>query len=186
MKKLHPFEMQFNNMIAYGQINADGTHIEGKMPNYAVFIGSEESERLKAIANNDRKEMADGAGDVLICIMGTFIQYHYTLEGLPKYMLENPFNVCEVERSDIDISKALKNFANVGESKAAKKHYLFLIWNTIIAFAKNEKLDIEVIFERIAHNNLLRIQKDENGKVVVDENNKIIRKNIHPDLTGTY
>jgi|688.fasta_scaffold41490_15 hypothetical protein len=207
---IHPLKLQRSNMIAYEQIDKDGNHIiiDGKsqMPDYLSekFLLEEYQEKIQAESDlkiiESIKDVlsqnyyfkiievgellhADALGDILICTAGAGIQHKISLEDFPEHFHKNQWEVSPTDNK-VDILKTVELIQNDLSSKHATAQKLHLIWNTIIIEAKEHCFDIEGIYNAIAENNLARIIYDENGKPKRNsETNKIMRKDMHPDLT---
>jgi hypothetical protein len=207
---IHPLELQRSNMIAYEQIDNEGNHIvidgESQMPDYLgkKLLLEEYQEKIQAESNLKSIESikdvlsknyyfkiievgellhADALGDILICTMGAGIQHKILLEHFPEHFHKNQWKVSPTDNK-VDILKTVELIQNDLSSKHATAQRLHLIWNTVIIEAKEHSFNIEGIYNAIAENNLLRIDRDENGNPKRNsQTKKIMRKNMHPDLT---
>lgn len=172
----HCYNRQFQNMIAYEQIDKDG-NIIGTVPNYTKFLASEKEEYYNALevffgivvySKFDRKikeftkkqffDAIDALADMIVCICGQVITKEITeqeaISLIQKYFINaHTFTVCLL-----------------------KKGFSFLD-------IQNEVFDT----------NFNRIQRDENGNVMKQpaflengepnpEAGKIIRKKLNPNL----
>jgi len=184
----HPLEMQRRNMIEYQQIDIQGNNIiidnESQMPNYLgekLFL-EEYKEKLQAQEEGNKEKLADAFGDMLICIAGAIIEHNIPLEIFSPHFQTKPFELDQVIVLH-EIERIVKRF-NTAITKYEKSILLANLWNSVVNEAIDNGFNIEGIYNAIAENNLARIDKDENGKPKRNkETKKIMRKNIHPDLT---
>ena len=188
---IHPLELQRRNMIEYQQIDNQGNELfkkngKSKMPDYLNNLFMEEyKEGLKAqgdisqlkqtenifsekfqkqITMIAKENLGDADGDMLICIGGGKIP----IECMKK-LNSKPF-----KKDNISVIQPVeKVIASLNEATTPfEKAVILYEWNKFI----------NAIINAIAENNLARILRDENGDPITDENEKIMRKDMHPDL----
>lgn len=202
----HPVELQRRNMIEYQQIDnqgntplkEDGT---SKVPDYINNLFMEEYKE-KIQAKNDilqlkhfenifsekfqkqitiiaQENLADAEGDMLICIAGAMIQHK-----IPLKIMKN-FNAKPFQKDNISVIQPIERvIERLNEATTIfEKAVLFEnLWFGVVNEALDNNFDIEGIYNAIAENNLVRIDRDENGIPKTDANGKIMRKDMHPDL----
>jgi len=180
-----PLELQRRNMIEYQQIDNQGNELfkkngKSKMPDYLNNLFMEEyKEGQEAKQESNEEKLADASGDMLICIAGGIIQHKIPIECM-KNLNSKPF-----KKDNISVIQPVeKVIARLNEATAPfQKAVLFEnLWFGVVNEAIDSGFDIEGIYNAIAENNLARILRDENGDPITDENEKIMRKDMHPDL----
>jgi len=178
-------ELQRRNMIEYQQIDNQGNELfkkngKSKMPDYLNNLFMEEyKEGQEAKQESNEEKLADASGDMLICIAGGIIQHKIPIECM-KNLNSKPF-----KKDNISVIQPVeKVIARLNEATAPfQKAVLFEnLWFGVVNEAIDSGFDIEGIYNAIAENNLARILRDENGDPITDENEKIMRKDMHPDL----
>lgn len=183
----HPVELQRRNMIEYQQIDNQGNTLfkedgTSKVPDYINNLFIEEyKEKIQAKQENNKEKLADAHGDMLICIAGAIIEHKIPLEMFSKHFQEKPFEI-----DDVIIVHSVEKIIDRFHSAITfyEKAILFSnLWNGVIKESKEQNFDIEGIYNAIAENNIARIDRDETGKPKTYPNGKIMRKDIHPDLT---
>lgn len=182
----HPLELQRGNMIEYQQIDnqgntplkEDGT---SKVPDYINNLFMEEyKEKIQAKQENNKEKLADAYGDMLVCIAGAMIQHKIPLKIMKNFnakpfQKDNVSVIQPIERVIERLNEATTNF---------EKAVLFEnLWFGVVNEALDNNFDIEGIYNAIAENNIARIDRDENGIPKTDANGKIMRKDMHPNLT---
>jgi len=185
----HPLELQRRNMIEYQQIDIQGNALfkedgTNKVPDYVNNLFMEEyKEKLQAEKEGNREKLADAYGDMLICIAGGIIEHKISLEIFKFFakFFTKPFEVNDVIVIH-PVEKIIKRF-NQAITPYEKATQLENLWFSTVNEAKQNNFDIEGIYKAIAENNLIRIDRDEEGKPKTYLDGKIMRKNIHPDLT---
>jgi hypothetical protein len=180
-----PLGLQRRNMIEYQQIDNQGNELfkkngKSKMPDYLNNLFMEEyKEGQEAKQESNEEKLADASGDMLICIAGGIIQHKIPIECM-KNLNSKPF-----KKDNISVIQPVeKVIARLNEATTPfEKAVLFEnLWFGVVNEAIDSGFDIEGIYNAIAENNLARILRDENGDPITDENEKIMRKNMHPDL----
>ena len=180
-----PLDLQRRNMIEYQQIDNQGNELfkkngKSKMPDYLNNLFMEEyKEGQEAKQESNEEKLADASGDMLICIAGGIIQHKIPIECM-KNLNSKPF-----KKDNISVIQPVeKVIARLNEATTPfEKAVLFEnLWFGVVNEAIDSGFDIEGIYNAIAENNLARILRDENGDPITDENEKIMRKDMHPDL----
>lgn len=181
----HPVELQRRNMIEYQQIdNQDNTLLKedgtSKVPDYINNLFMEEhKEKIQAKQENNKEKLADAYGDMLVCIAGAMIQHKIPLKIMKNFnakpfQKDNVSVIQPIERVIERLNEATTNF---------EKAVLFEnLWFGVVNEALDHHFNIEGIYNAIAENNLVRIDRDETGKPKKYPNGKIMRKDMHPDL----
>ena len=198
---IHPLELQRRNMIEYQQIDIQGNALfkedgTNKVPDYVNNLFMEEyKEKLQAEKEGNREKLADAYGDMLICIAGGIIEHiispsvyatHFNIK-ISLEMFCEKFRTKPFEVNDVivihPVEKIIQRF-NEAITLYEKAILFGNLWFSTVNEAKQNNFDIENIYNAIAENNLIRIDRDEEGKPKTYPDGKIMRKNIHPDLTS--